>query len=390
MSLALIPTLVVSDSEFCSGPATFPKTGDADETRQERDGESFGSSVLRVVGRSISVDFGHSRLRMRATAVIICARFFGALMDYQTYHHNRNYGCRITEFVLKGHRAVTLENESLRVTVLADKGTDIYEFLYKPLDVDFMWRSWLGLRDRAHYLPTTARRDGAHADYYEGGWQELFPNCGAISVHQEAEIGQHGEVLLLPWQYAITRDEPDNIEVRFEVRTVRTPFRLVKTLSLSGKHPVLRIQERVTNESGQEVAFTWGHHPALGWPFLDESCRVDVPESRIVTLPEYTPPASRLSDQQSRAWPLADGRDGSVVDLPLIPGREVGGSDMVFLRDLKEGWFAVTNTQRRVGFAMRYPAAIFKYLWYWQVYRGGRNYPWWGATYNIALEPCAS
>src|SRR5262249_10149025 len=176
----------------------------------------------------------------------------------------------------------------------------------------------------------------------------------------------------------------------FEVRTVRTPFRLVKTLSLSGKHPVLRIQERVTNESGQEVAFTWGHHPALGWPFLDESCRVDVPESRIVTLPEYTPPASRLSDQQSRAWPLADGRDGSVVDLSLIPGPEVAASDMVFLRDLKEGWFAVTNTQRRVGFAMRYPAAIFKYLWYWQVYRGGRNYPWWGATYNIALEPCAS
>src|SRR5262249_5514376 len=75
MSLALIPTLVVSDSEFCSGPATFPKTGDADETRQERDGESFGSSVLRVVGRSISVDFGHSRLRMRAAVVISCARF---------------------------------------------------------------------------------------------------------------------------------------------------------------------------------------------------------------------------------------------------------------------------------------------------------------------------
>ena len=25
-----------------------------------------------------------------------------------------------------------------------------------------------------------------------------------------------------------------------------------------------------------------------------------------------------------------------------------------------------------------------------QVYRGGRDYPWWSSTYNIALEPCAS
>jgi hypothetical protein len=33
---------------------------------------------------------------------------------------------------------------------------------------------------------------------------------------------------------------------------------------------------------------------------------------------------------------------------------------------------------------------VFKYLWYLQVYRGGFDYPWWGATYNIALEPCAT
>jgi len=33
---------------------------------------------------------------------------------------------------------------------------------------------------------------------------------------------------------------------------------------------------------------------------------------------------------------------------------------------------------------------LFKQLWYWQVYRGGRDYPWWSATYNVALEPCAT
>src|SRR6185503_4201283 len=196
-----------------------------------------------------------------------------------------------------------LENEKLRVTVIADKGADIYEFLYKPRDVDFMWRSWVGLRDRAHIVPTSARAEaGAHMDYYEGGWQELFPNCGTLSLHQEAEIGQHGEVLLLPWSYTITKDEPDEIEVRFEVRTIRTPFHLVKSMSLRRNEAVLRIHERVTNESGQSVSFTWGHHPALGWPFIDESCRVDLPACRIRTIAEFAPTTSRLApDQVSEA-----------------------------------------------------------------------------------------
>ena len=37
-------------------------------------------------------------------------------MSYQTFQHNRNYGCRVTEMVLAGYRAVVLENEKLRVT----------------------------------------------------------------------------------------------------------------------------------------------------------------------------------------------------------------------------------------------------------------------------------
>ena len=311
-------------------------------------------------------------------------------MSYQTYQHNRNYGCRITELVLEGHRCVALENEKLRVTIIADKGTDIYEFLYKPRDVDLMWRSWTGLRPRAHFVPSSPRAEGAHMDYYEGGWQELFPNCGGLSVHQGGEIGQHGEVLLLPWRYTITRDEPSEIEVRFEVRTVRTPFHLVKTVSLRRNEAVLRIHERVTNESGQEVNFTWGHHPALGWPFVDESCRVDLPACRIRTFGDFTPATSRLAPDQTSEWPLAEGVDGEQVDLSRIPGPDAAASDMVFLEGIADGWYAVTNTRLGIGFAMRYPADVYKQLWYWQVYRGGRDYPWWSATYNIALEPCAT
>jgi hypothetical protein len=61
--------------------------------------------------------------------------------------------------------------------------------------------------------------------------------------------------------------------------------------------------------------------------------------------------------------------------------------DTVFLSELAGGWYAVTNTARQVGFAMTWPAEIFGAIWFWQVYGGALGQPWYGRTYNIALEP---
>lgn len=304
---------------------------------------------------------------------------------------NRSQGCRCFEFIHKGYQCVALENETLRVTVVADKGADILEFLYKPKDIDFLWRSRIGLQTQARFGPTTPRTAGPHADNYEGGWQELFPNCGGASLHQGAEIGQHGEVLLLPWDYTVIRDAPEGIEVRFDIQTVRTPFRLSRTMSLKKGVPALFIKERVTNEGGQAVDFSWGHHPALGAPFMEAGCRVSLPSGvRIRTYDEFTPSTSRLAPNQISAWPNAIGPDGRSIDLSLIPGPTGHAHDMVFLEGVSDGWYAVTNPRLGAGFALQYPAEIFKVLWYWQVYGGGVDYPWWSATYNVALEPCAS
>ena len=58
------------------------------------------------------------------------------------YSPDRNYACRIsTNYTYRGHAVAILENELIRIGVLLTKGTDIYEFLYKPLDIDFMWRT---------------------------------------------------------------------------------------------------------------------------------------------------------------------------------------------------------------------------------------------------------
>lgn len=301
------------------------------------------------------------------------------------YTHERNYGCRITESIYRGLRTVTLENEHIRVSVLADKGTDIFEFLHKPSDTDFMWRSPLGVRNPATFVPTVPRSEGAFLDYYEGGWQECLPTGGDPATYAGTQFGPHGEACLIPWDYSVLIDEPECVQIRFTVRTYRTPLRVEKTVTLERNRSVLCFTERVINEGGEHVSMMWGHHPAFGPPFLDESCVIDLPGAtvRTVTVAE----TSRCQPGTGLTWPYVSGLDGRPIDLSRIPSGDVRSHDLAFLTDLRGGWYAITNTHRQVGFGMVWPVETFRALWFWQVFGGALGQPWYGRTYNIALEP---
>jgi hypothetical protein len=301
------------------------------------------------------------------------------------YTHERNFGCRIMEYVYRGLRTFTMENELIRVTVLADKGGDIIEFLHKPTDTDFMWRSPQGVRNPATFVPTVPRPEGSFLDYYEGGWQDCLPTGGGPAHYGGTSFGPHGEVCLIPWDYVVLEDDPEQVVVRLRVRTYRTPLLVEKTLSLRRGSATLTIDERLLNEGREPVEVMWGHHPAFGPPFLDESCVVDLPGASVRTT-DVSPTHRYLPGDQYR-WPHATGRDGASVDLSRIPSSATGTHDTIFLTELSEGWYALTNTARRVGFALVWPLEVFPALWFWQVYGGAFGQPWYGRAYTIALEP---
>jgi hypothetical protein len=309
---------------------------------------------------------------------------------YIPYVRHRNFSCRITEFQYHGLRCVSLENQSLRVSVAADKGADIFEFLHKPSDTEFLFRTPLGLHATPPVLPTIHLREGNFSDFYEGGWQELFPAAGDFPAeHKGAQFGQHGEVALRPWSYRIEEDWPERISVKFSVLTTRTPFLLERTMMLEGDAPVLKLRERVVNEGDETLDFMWAHHPALGWPFLDENCRIILPRCEVVTLAAEIPATSRLVETVGE-WPIVNGKEGQAVDLSRMPGPEQKAHDLAFLRGLDEGRYEIRNQARGLSFQLHWPIQTFPYLWYWQVTRGAFGYPWYGSTYNLALEPHSS
>jgi hypothetical protein len=298
----------------------------------------------------------------------------------------RNHACRIREFFYRGYRCLTLENEKIRVFVAADKGADILEFIWKPLDLDVMWHAPQGLREAGHSLHSSPLPEGDFREYFAGGWYEMLPNGPSPSTYKGATWGFHGESTLLRWSYRIEKDEPEEIAVTFETHLLRMPLYVRKTFCLHSDSGTLRIGESIHNETTEAVQFLWGQHPTFGWPFLEEGSRVYLPPCVAKTGNELAKDA-RLQPGQTARWPTLKSRDESAVDISQLPPPEIKSHDFVRLEQLQEGWFAVVNARRGLGWALRWDARLFPILGYWQLFRGGSGYPWYGRHYLAALEP---
>ena len=302
-------------------------------------------------------------------------------------HH---YGARVHDYTAQGYRTLALENASVRVEVLADKGSDIVSFLHKPSDTDFMWHRAGGLRAAPLESVPRGTDEFVFVDLYEGGWQECFPNGGQSVVYKGAVLPFHGELLAAPFAVEVLEDTPEVVSVRLSAETMRTPFRLEKTLTLRADRPVLEIDERLSNLADEAMDVMWGHHPAVGPPFLDDSCRIDLPPCRGTTDRSAPWPSSELAFQVPFDWPLAPRQDGGRRDLSLVLGMDSRTADWVRFSGFAEGWYGITSGRRRVGFGLRWDASLFPHLWFWHVFGGMPGYPWYGRNYNFALEPWTS
>ncbi|MGB3328619.1 MAG: DUF4432 family protein, partial [Thermomicrobiales bacterium] len=170
-----------------------------------------------------------------------------------------------------------MENELLRVSILAGKGTDIIELLYKPRDLDFAWLTPGGIRNPLAYLPSSPDTM-PFSEYYPGGWQEIFPHGGVPGESNGTTFGQHAEVYALPWDTELVRDDGSGVSVRFSVFGHRTPVRLAKTIHLDAGASGIRLEETLTNLSGQPVQAMWGHHITFGLPFMAPGTTLTVPD----------------------------------------------------------------------------------------------------------------
>jgi hypothetical protein len=132
----------------------------------------------------------------------------------------------------------------------------------------------------------------------------------------------------------------------------------------------------------------WGHHVAIGEPFLDDSCVVETPATKVEVLAYHAnglwEPAVEFEFPNVR-----NRRTKEMQDITRVLGKDAKSVDVVFLKDLDQGWCGLTNQRQRIGSEWR-GTDLFSILWMWQVYGGHTDYPGYGRTYNCALEPFTS
>lgn len=282
-------------------------------------------------------------------------------------------------------KVVFLENKFLKIGVLAGRGSDIFQFVYKPTQTDLMLKLDKDILN-PHEISTQMRdTKNQFEDYYYGGWQEILPNTPAIE-HRGVSLGQHGEVSLNPWDYAIVNNSDDEVSLKLWTRPLRYPILIEKMLTLKKDEARLYIDETLTNESETKLRLMWGHHIAFGLPFVGDGAKIETSATKFIA-DGAAPSKNHYVKKEMQDWPMVKTVNGSKIDASVITKSDTDKfSDMAFLSDFKdEAYYKISNNN--MSFSVYWDKNIFKNLWYWQERYGMQDAPWWGKAYAIALEP---
>lgn len=297
-----------------------------------------------------------------------------------------------TEITLdRGVRAIQLENDLMSVTILPDKGADIYQMIYKRSGIDVLWKSPWGLRRPGGGHFSASNSATAWIEAYEGGWQLLFPSGGGPSDYKGVELNYHGEASLSAWDLAELGATDEGAGATLRLRLARSPFELERTLLVEANSPTLVIRERIRNDGGEPVDYMWGHHPAFGSPFISGDCVIDTNAGTLIADDAYDPPHNPLTLAASSAWPNAE-RDGATTDLSLVPSEQEPRALLGYFDDYQtdNAWYGITNRHYGFGVGLVWSRRDFPHAWFWQEMYASPGFPWYKGVYVMAIEPNTS
>lgn len=206
-------------------------------------------------------------------------------------------------------RAVALENEHLRITVV-EEGGHIAEVFHKAAGVNPLWTpTWAGKEPSAF---------GSEEEKVFGSGVEAKLLCGILGHNlcldlfggpSDAEFAAgmtaHGEGSLLPYTL---EESGDTLTCSLHMPLAQVRF--VRTLTLRDEDVLIR--ESVENLAAFERPLAWTQHVTLGAPFLDpKSTDFRMTGDRASTIAGELGAPGYLASDKRFAWPHAPLADGS-------------------------------------------------------------------------------
>lgn len=265
-----------------------------------------------------------------------------------------------------GLRTILVESRDLRVVVLPEAGAKVWQITYRPLDAHLLWHN-------PNIGPARQPLHTCYDDTWSGGWDELFPNDEAATLHGIA-LPDHGELWTGEWQ-AKPFEQAGSAGVHLRYTTPISAFVVEKTLLLRPETAILEMRYRLTNHGSTIFPFLWKLHPAFA---VSDNHRIDFPP--MVAVRELEFPGTLDGAPPFFPWPFAPiGK--KVLDLRQVPSVGTRAVHFFYGTELASGWCGVTNRANRLAAALRFDPRVFSSCWLFATHGGWRDL-------NVAvLEP---
>jgi hypothetical protein len=286
----------------------------------------------------------------------------------------------------RGRRAVSIENDRLRVTLLVEGG-HVAEILDKRSGVNPLWSPQWPSIEPSRYGPSAQAMYGGPADgpLLAGimGHNLCLDIFGGPSTEEAAAgLTAHGEASIVPYTIdaightLIARADLPLAALQFERR-------------LELREAAVAVTETVTNVAACDRPIGWTQHVTLGPPFLEHGItefRASATRSRVFETTFGA--ADYLVAGSDFDWPHAPRKDGGVADLTRFTDADCSSAYTAHLMDRSQehAFFVAFSPQARLAFGYRWRRSDFPWLGIWEENRCRHAAPWNGREVTRGME----
>jgi hypothetical protein len=288
----------------------------------------------------------------------------------------------------RNRRAVQIENETLRLTVLVEGG-HLAEAFHKPTRINPLWTPpWPSIE------PSTY--DAAkHPEYGRNAESKLLAGLmghnlcmdifgGPSEEEAAAGITVHGEASVVPYDITAAKD---SLTQRAEFPQAQ--LRFSRKISLD-KDGVIGFEEEVENLAALDRPIAWTQHVTLGDPFVEPGVtqfRASATKSKVIES-DFTGGKGYMKIGAEFDWPHVPSLKGGSVDMQVFPGLQVSGAFSTHLMNPKreDAFFMAWSPKSKLLIGYMWKRADFPWLGIWEENHCRTVPPWNGKTITRGME----
>jgi hypothetical protein len=286
----------------------------------------------------------------------------------------------------KGRRAASIENDTLRLTVL-EEGGHIAEVFDKRAGMSPLWiPPWPSIEPSTFASDrTSSYGTGPEAKLLAGimGHNVCLDIFGVPSPEEfQAGLTVHGEASVDRYEI---RESPGGLHQSLTLQLAQLKF----SRGIELHEHCVKIHEVVENLGAMDRPLAWTQHATLGRPFLNPSTtQFRASFTRSLVADTDSGANAYLGLGREFLWPIAPLRNGGQSDLQQMNPNAPASGYTAHLTDPKreEAYFVAYEPQFRLAFGYIWKRNDFPWIGIWEENCSRQAPPWNGRTVTRGME----